>query len=364
MRIAYVCYLSTLSDSGVTAKIGSQLAVWRRLGHEATLFCATRLAPQGNTLQRIESEAGGQIEVFSSFRERVARMARLERSVLAAKPDVVYLRYDLFTPPLVRLLRRLPTVVECNTDDLAEWRLRSRAARAFNRVNRRLVYGHSAGIAFVAHELAESPRFARFGKPAIVLGNGIDLESSTAFPPTGNDEPRFAFLGEPSPWQGIDKVVALAAALPEATFDLVGPKTVEAAPPNLHVHGLLGAAAYGKVLAAADVGLGTLALYRKQMREASPLKVREYLAHGLPTVIGYEDTDFVGTDPWFLLRLPNADWNVAEHVERIRRFARGAVGRRVAHAEIAQLDAARKEARRLEFFESILSGNPSRRSKL
>ncbi len=356
MRIAYVSYLSTLSDSGVTAKIGSQLEVWRRLGHEATLYCATRVAPAGNTLQRVESEAGGQIEVFRSPRERIGRMARLERSVLAAAPDLVYLRYDLFTPPPVRLLRRLATVVECNTDDLAEFRLRSRVARAYNRANRRLLYGCSAGIAFVAHELAESPRFARFGKPRIVLGNGIDLGSAVTFPPAGNDQPRFAFLGEPSPWQGIDKVLALATALPEARFDLVGPKRVESEPANVTVHGLLGATAYREILAGCDVGLGTLALYRKQMREASPLKVREYLAHGLPTMIGYEDTDFVGLEPWFLLRLPNADWNVEEQAERIRSFARGAAGRRVAHAEIAHLDAAAKEARRVAFFESILSG--------
>ena len=355
MRIAYLCYLSTIADSGVTAKIGSQLAVWRRLGHEATLYCSTRKAPPGNTLERVESEAGAVIEVFGTARERVARMARLERAVARSAPDVVYLRYDLFTPPPVRLLGRVPTVVECNTDDVEELRLRSRAAQTYNWVNRRLVFGRSAGIAFVSRELAASARFTQFGKPAITLGNGIDLEATSPLPPTRNEEPRFAFLGEPSQWQGIDKVVALATALPQATFDLIGPSKLDSAPSNVRAYGVLTTAEYREILAQCDLGLGTLALYRKGMTEASPLKVREYLAYGLPTVIGYEDTDFVGAEPWFLERLPNSDWAVDEHAARIYRFAKAATGRRVSHTEIAHLDATAKEALRLGFFERILS---------
>jgi glycosyltransferase involved in cell wall biosynthesis len=358
MHIAYLCYLSAISDSGVSAKIGSQLAAWRRLGHEATLYCATRKGTPGDAfraLEGAEKEAGAVIEAFGSTRERVSRMARLERAVIRAAPDVVYLRYDLFTPPPVRLLGRVPTIVECNTDDVEELRLRSRVAQVYNRASRRLIFGRSAGIAFVTHELAASARFTRFGKPALVLGNGIDLDSTAPLPPTQNGEPQFAFLGEPNPWQGIDKVVALAAALPQAGFDLVGPTRVDRAPPNLRVHGVLGAGEYREILARCDVGLGTLALYRKGMAEASPLKVREYLAHGLPTIVGYEDTDFVGADPWFLERVPNTDWDVDERVERVYRFAKAAIGRRVAHAEIAHLDTTAKEVRRLAFFEEIVS---------
>ena len=356
MRIAYICYLLTLRESGVATKIASQLRAWRSLGHEATLYCVTTLAPPESAFFRAEHAAGAHVEIFRSPSERIRAMTRLEHAVRVAAPDVVYLRYDLFTPPPLRLLRRIPTVVECNTNDVDEFSLRSRLVRAYNRANRRLVFGQSAGIAYVAHELAQSRHFTRFGKPAIVLGNGIDLGSTPPLAPTRNDEPRFAFLGGLASWQGVDKVVALAAALPESVFDLVGPSSVVNAPPNVRVLGMLDAAACRTVLAACDVGLGTLALYRKKMQEASPLKVRDYLGHGLPTVIGYDDTDFLGADPWFLHRVPNADWSVEDHAEEIRRFARAAVGKRVAHAEIAQLDSSEKESRRLAFFESILSG--------
>jgi hypothetical protein len=41
------------------------------------------------------------------------------------------------------------------------------------------------------------------------------------------------------------------------------------------------------------IGIGTLEAYKKNMFEASPLKVREYFARGFPVIIGYEDTDLM-----------------------------------------------------------------------
>lgn len=42
------------------------------------------------------------------------------------------------------------------------------------------------------------------------------------------------------------------------------------------------------------VGVGTLGLSSKFMRQACPLKVREYWSRGLPFIIGYEDVDLEG----------------------------------------------------------------------
>jgi len=44
------------------------------------------------------------------------------------------------------------------------------------------------------------------------------------------------------------------------------------------------------LMGAADVGVGALALERKNMREAQPIKTRHYLGSGLPVIIGYQDT--------------------------------------------------------------------------
>jgi hypothetical protein len=42
------------------------------------------------------------------------------------------------------------------------------------------------------------------------------------------------------------------------------------------------------------VGVGTLGLSSKFLREACPLKVREYWSRGLPFIVGFQDTDLTG----------------------------------------------------------------------
>jgi hypothetical protein len=66
------------------------------------------------------------------------------------------------------------------------------------------------------------------------------------------------------------------------------------------------------------IAVGTLALYRKSMKEASPLKVRECLMLGLPMIIGYFDTDVSADNRFqpFLFEVENndspIDWQAIE----------------------------------------------------
>ena len=84
-------------------------------------------------------------------------------------------------------------------------------------------------------------------------------------------------------------------------------------------HGRLPREAALRLLDRADVGLGTLALHRKGMAEASALKMREYLAVGLPVIYGNEDRDVDPLEPW-VLRLPNTESNVDDGLDEIDRF--------------------------------------------
>jgi hypothetical protein len=122
----------------------------------------------------------------------------------------------------------------------------------------------------------------------------------------------------------------------------------------MRVHPPLSRKEFEPLLARADAAIGTLALHRKAMQEACPLKVREYLAHGLPVVIAYEDTDFVGEDTWFLLRLPNEESNVDHHAADVRAFVERVRGRRVARSEVdGRIGSEAKERRRLAFLRSL-----------
>lgn len=64
-------------------------------------------------------------------------------------------------------------------------------------------------------------------------------------------------------------------------------------------HGLLSESDYRKVMDSCDVGVGSLALEEKGLREASTLKVREMLAMGLPVVSGHVDSSLPESFPFY-----------------------------------------------------------------
>jgi hypothetical protein len=106
------------------------------------------------------------------------------------------------------------------------------------------------------------------------------------------------------------------------------------------------------LLARADVAIGSLGLYRAKLQEASTLKVREYLARGIPTILGYRDTDFPEWAP-FLLQIPNSADGVRRSLNEIEAFVRSSRGGRVPRDRIRHLDVAAKEAARLVFLEQV-----------
>jgi len=362
MRIAYVyAGVDLRTSAGVVKKLASQTAVWAAEGHAAEVFFHAHHPP---------AESGGLNEfqvpvhlfldapvagsaILSAARKRMRTMNELVVSALAWRPDVVYLRYTVYYPALAELMDRVPTVLELNTDDLVEYaRLLARHKMLYHRLTRGALLRRARGMISVSSEIAARPHFARFGKPIRVIANGIDLDGFQPLPPPETERPRLVFLGAPGcPWHGVDKVVELARLCPDWDFDVVGLNGEGLGadcPGNLRFHGYLTRAEYEGILSRAVVAIGSLAMHRAGLDEASPIKVREYLAYGIPTIIGYRDTDFP-TDAGFLCRIPNTPDNVVTHLGQIRDFVTRMRGVRVPREAIAHLDAAGKERDRLQF---------------
>jgi hypothetical protein len=348
MKIAYVCYWDARRRDGVGDKILSQLAAWRAAGETAELFLLSPPPAEGSILY-----LEGEVFTFSGARERVKATRRLYAAVRRYRPDAVYLRYDLFVPPPSALARHARTVVEINSNARAELGERSRAAALYERLQERAVLRRAAGAVCVTHELAESITQRSPALPVRVIANGIEFAGITPLPAPAGEGIRLVYLGDDVYWQGVDKLFELAASTPDWQYDLIGVDERRSGG-NVTCHGFLPADQYEPILARADIAVGTLALYRKQMNEACALKVRRYLAYGLPVLLGHIDTDFIGREPWFLLRLPNTDSNVADGLDRIREFARTVKGRRVERSEVEPLlSAAAKEAERLAFLAEL-----------
>ena len=351
MRIAYVGRWGEEPSDGVGGKVAAHVRAWQGSGHEVRAF---RLPLVGYA--RPGERHGGARAVPGS----VLATVRMRRAVTAFDPDVLYVRYGLYVPGLRRLQGRFPSVVELNANNRAEAaRMGGGPRRALNEAAWRSLLAGAAGIVCVAHEIARAA--APAGRPLRVIANGIDLDEVRPLPPSTGHRPLLAFLaGTPQPWHGVDKILALAAAMPDCDVALVGVDAAALpapAPANVEVHAPTSRDGYAQILARADAGIGSLAMHRAGLGEGSPLKVREYLAHGLPVVLGFEDTDFLGANPWYLLRLPNTEHNVTGGVDRIRAFVERVRGRRVAREEIAPaIGAQAKEAERLAFMREVARG--------
>ena len=72
----------------------------------------------------------------------------------------------------------------------------------------------------------------------------------------------------------------------------------------------------------AAAGIGTFGMYRNNMDHASILKIREYMARGLPFIYAHDDPDLTEDMPW-CIRFPNDDspvdmQRVADFVDKVR----------------------------------------------
>ena len=364
MKIAYLGQMADVSgENGISKKILAQALRWQHAGHEVRYFSLVPTTSVWSGLSPLAVE----LVARGSPAQRMLRSLALTRRIEVWRPDVIYFRFAYHSAGLPGLFRAIPTVAEINSDDLTEYPLTlSRAKVAYHRFTRRRILGAVAGFVAVTHELAQ--RFAEFGRPINVIANGVALDDFAIDEAPAANPARIVFVGNTgSPWHGLDRVGELASLFPEAAFDAIGCTEKDwresagdrTLPKNLRVHGMLPRAHYEPLLRTASAAVGTMALFKKKMDEACPLKVREYLAFGLPVIAAYRDTDVAeGSD--FFLRLPNDSAPLAPHRDAIAAWLERWRGRRVPRTLVAHLDHAAKEARRLAFLERIRAAASAR----
>ena len=360
MRIAYVTVhvAPEIMRAGVGKKIKSQMSIWRENKHEVALFSLTPSEiPFPEERQFIfESRVG--------LLKRELNRASVLKQMLAAirhyKPDIIYLRFGLYSYPLHQIFKIAPVVLETNSDDMQEYHKRGAFFYWTNRLTRNLTFGPASGIITPSHELVDV-LVPKHDKPVCVISNGLDLKDVESLPAPKNEKPVITLVGSPGmKWHGVDKLIKFAEICPDVTVNIVGyaQKDVDSpVPSNLHLHGFLNKDQVREVMLTTDIACGSLAVHRNEMEEASVLKIREALAYGLPVIIAYRDTDLNEVSLDTILRIPNTEENMIENAETIRKFAYNMMGKRVDINSVAPyLDQKQKEITRLVFFQKILSG--------
>lgn len=364
MKIGYVLDWDIIAQSSVLNKIQKKILYWESLGHEVCLFLVSyktdsQFIPKLKNI-RIFERADLSILKLSSLKTFFGRnraFGRMLKEMRVFCPDIVYLRPGMMWYPNVsKIVSSFPTVLELNSIDEEEAKIYYPDMDIRYKIfkyGRKDLLKKCSGIVSLTDEIGK--RYQSFKKKTIVISNGV------SFPETAPEKVlegiNIIFVGTPGqPWQGFDQFVKMASLLPDFTFHLVGPTLSELGlegSSNLICHGFMDAKRLGELYRCCHIGVGTLALFKKNMQEACPLKVREYVANQLFLILGYTDTDFHGKP--FSLYIDNSPDNVQKNITEIKSFILDIASQRNINdpVEKKQYAVHTKEDERLRFLSDV-----------
>jgi glycosyltransferase involved in cell wall biosynthesis len=342
---ALICY--DAAHSGVYGKIQDQVAFWTSSGYSIQLFVITDLESQ-EYWRRLDDSAVILLDV--SVMSKIMNRCKLVRMAIKTNPSLIYLRdsFPLRIPKSV-----IPIILEVQSLVGRELKMRSYANHILFNLVKKKYYSRIDGVIYVTNELLMlNEAKVRSGIPKIAIGNAINLDRVTPLALNPSRNLGLFFVGTPKqPWHGVSDIVRFGELNADIDVHIVGDEN-ESTSPNIFFYGSLQISEYREIASKCVAGIGTLNLSAKQMEEASPLKVREYLAMGLPVITRYRDVDL---DPSsnFLLQLPVDERTFSDFSLEIRSFLESWKSKRVDRSEVFHLDVSVKESLRLEFFERV-----------
>ena len=334
-------------------KIARQVRFWQNAGHEVKVFCLTR--PVTDVWPGLDDIS---IEYFETknYIALFQKAMNAQKAIQEWEPDLIYWRYSSYYPGLIALINRFPTIVEINSNYDKEYKqIHNLFGYLFHRLTYRWVFSHAKGFVTLTEDLGDWVK--KHNRPTLVCGDSFDLKAIESTPAPNNKNPNLVLLTSSDfPWIALDKVIRLAEIFPQWQFHIIGLNQkntkIKKRLGNVHFYGFIDTAIYKKIIKNSDIAIGTLGLHRIGMNQMAPLKLREYLAYGLPTIIAYEDTDFEQDTP-FILQLPNIEKNIEASIDKIEDFVYRNMGVRVNREGIQHIDTSEKEIRKLDFFQKI-----------
>lgn len=358
MKIAYLIRHDINRNDGVTKKILGQITHWENMGHEVQVYAY--LPKKGESIL-----PANQYVMDGAVKSRICLDKKLLGDLSMFSPDMIYFRYDTWSRTLGKLLKKYPSVVELNTLDLSEFyaliklekNIKSVLRYAAYKFLRGFVLRNVAGVVSVTNEINKDQNNVKFNKPSIAVPNGINLSTYTNLKviPQEKIRPGLFFIGTPGqPWHGVDYIEVLAEKMKDIDFHIVGIEGENST--NIYYYGYLDTAEYKKILSKCSICIGSLGLHRINMKEACPLKVREYLAYGYPIILGYHDTAFLneGIDPDFVYFLDTTKELTPLVIDDLKKFIFRNEKIIVSSEDIPYLDTKVLEKKRINFFENTL----------
>lgn len=279
LGIPWTARLCTISDLSSESPLQVSLGTCRSLRHRAPA--------------KVFRWAEGRIRFINWLREK------------ASNYDLLVLRYNVGDPiwawAAVRLGKPIVTVHHTmEGPELSSGPGLKRRLKAFIDAEcARYVLPRASAIIGVTREIVDYQKTrvpAAKATPALLYPNGIQTGSCSEAPRTNNHVPQLLFVAARfANWHGLDRLLdSVFTSTDDFALHLVGElNTLDKAraltDDRIKLHGVLSSAAVEELCASADIGLSSFALDRNNMQQACTLKVREYLACGVPVYAGHSD---------------------------------------------------------------------------
>lgn len=361
-NIVYIIRFNNKNNKvlGILNKIRSQIAIWSKT-YEVTLLVIT------NSHSTFFDDFPCQVKFlyYCNIMERIFVYKLALNFLKNSDVDIVYMREGIWLPYLATLYSKYKVVVEINTASMKERLMELRTNISYvtllsfflGKLSQWALH-RSSGFITVTDEICNLD-IKKYGHKYITIPNSIDLTYYSVLKRNHLTEevPNLFFLGTPGQtWHGIDKIIRLAqSTLGVLNFTVIGCdlKNVEL-PNNIRFYGYLHRDEYTRIISMCDIGIGTLALHRKGLSEACPLKVREYLAMGFPVILAYNDSAF-SLLPDFILKIDNTEDNVEQYRQIIIDFCYHMKNRILTHEEVKEyISADNIEEKRVAFFSQYI----------
>ncbi|WP_139833218.1 hypothetical protein [Microbacterium sp. LEMMJ01] len=298
---------------------------------------------------------------FSNLLRDVGERGSLKQRLAAYAPDIIYLRWLTPVPGLLRKLKEVgPVVLDIHADDIAEVTRGSFVRSLFLRCFRDAEMSRADGATFVVSELAKSPSFRAVRGPRGVFVNASWLHRRDR--PAVLPRPRIGIsVGVANPWAGLDRFARLAESSSlAADWVVVCPVDAAAGVRNVVGERVIVVSTededgYVSELSTWSAAIGSLALERAGLRTASPLKVRDYIGVGIPTVLPYWDEGLADVQDPLLLKLAGASNSPVDNIDVsvLDAFVLQSNGHNLPESVSARVAAQAVERRRIVFLRSI-----------
>lgn len=226
--------------------------------------------------------------------------------------DVIILRYPLGDPIIPLFILKINNYLTIHhTKELHEINQRASLVSKLHFVIEsyvgRFILKKAKGVIGLTKEILEYElsRVEDNTKPGFVSANGVDTALYTNINDYRTGSIKLAVLcSKAYPWHGVDLIKQELTNNNRSDVELhvIGnlDQSILGNDRRVIYHGRVKPEDLSNILCQCDIGIGSLALHRNEMKEACILKTRDYLAAGLPVYATYTDSGLPSDFPYFI----------------------------------------------------------------